>query len=317
MPPLITGIHHVTAFAKDPRENHDFYTRVLGLRLVKKTVNFDDPTTYHLYFGDESGRPGTLLTHFPHPNAKAGVHGSPEILETVLRVPAGALGYWRERFGSLGVGITEQGDADQAEPGESRIAFEDPHGMRFVLVESDDSELASGFTGSGVAAEFAITGVDGMIVHVPDVERTASFLEQALGFARSGSAEGGLNLVLGAGDSGQRLRLVEAPESSAARMGAGTVHHVAWRVPDLEAQERVADRVREWGVAVTPVMDRQYFRSIYFRVPGGIIFEVATDGPGFDVDEPAGHLGAALKLPPQYEHRRSELESVLVPLGNL
>jgi glyoxalase family protein len=311
MDTMITGLHHVTALAADPNENHDFYTRVLGHRLVKTTVNFDDPFTYHLYFGDERGTPGTLLTHFPHPRAREGVHGSPEILETTLRAPEGSLASWAERLRSLGVAVSERDDGVRP-----RIAFEDPHGMRFSILERADPERPAGYAGGGVDGAHAITGVDGVVIRVPDAAETARFLEGVLGFDAD-RTEGGRDVLRVGAGAGERVELVEAAEDPRTQMGAGTVHHVAWRVPDDAAQAEVARRVAEAGVPATPVQDRQYFRSIYFRVPGGVIFEVATDGPGFDVDEPVETLGEALKLPPQHEPLRERIERRLVPIRAL
>lgn len=298
MPPIVTGIHHVTAFAKDPIANHRFYTDVLGLRMVKKTVNFDDPLTYHLYFGDDVGSPGTLLTHFPHPHAKLGVHGSPEILETVLTIKNGTLDIWLERLKAQGV-TTERDDHT------GRITFADHDGMRFALVETD----ALG------TADHSVTGIDSVVIRVPDLAQTRGFLRDAMGFTEADAAAGRSRLVLDDDAPGRRLELIEVPADRRTSMGAGTVHHVAWRVPDDAAQAAAATALNAAGVGVTPVMDRQYFRSIYFRIPGGVVFEIATDGPGFDVDEPRDTLGEALKLPPQYEPRRAELEAHLVPLG--
>ncbi len=333
MSAILTGIHHVTALAKDPRENHDFYTRVLGQRLIKKTVNFDDPLTYHLYFGDRHGSPGTLLTHFPHPNAKRGVHGSPEILETALSVPAGSLDYWAARLrahdvavadgaggaddgagGDGGGGADGDGDAGGAGGDERRLSFEDPDGMRLALVEGADSPAAPGYAGHDVEPRHAVGGIDAVVIRVPDPDGTTRFLRDALGF-RSGSGDGARRrLHLGEDRPGARLDVVRADADPATRMGAGTVHHVAWRVPDDATHKEAAARVRAAGVPVTPVIDRQYFRSIYFRVPGGVIFEIATDGPGFTVDEAEATLGRDLKLPERHEPRRAEIESHLIPL---
>ncbi len=292
--PLVTGLHHVTAFAKDPRANLRFYTEVLGLRLVKRTVNFDDPLTYHLYYGDEQGSPGTLLTHFPHPNAKRGRHGSPEIIETILGIPRGSADAWQERLRGHGVDV---------ERGDDRVAFEDHDGMRFALVEIGAPDDAH-----------AIRRIEGVAIRVPDVGETVGFLRELLGFRIESS--GADRAVLTAGDEHepQRIELVHAPVDPRTSMGAGTVHHVAWRVPDNAAQARAAAALRDARVPVTPVMDRQYFRSIYFRIPAGVVFEIATDGPGFAIDEPAASLGSALRLPPQYEPRRAEIEAHLVPL---
>lgn len=301
MASLLTGIHHVTALAKDPKANHAFYTSVLGMRMVKKTVNFDDPLTYHLYYGDHHGSPGTLLTHFPHPNAKRGVHGSPEIIETRLRVASGSSDRWAERLaeGGIATSVVEEND-------ERRLAFEDHDGMRFAFVEE---------TGQP-ATDDSVHGIEGVVIHVPNVAETRRFLESVLGFVDAGCPGPSHRFVLGKGLPGQRLELREAPVDPMTAMGAGTVHHVAWRVPDDDTQAEVARILADAGIAVTPVMDRQYFRSIYFRIPGGVIFEVATDGPGFDTDEPLESLGVALKLPPQYESRRESIESALLPLDH-
>ncbi|MEL6328587.1 MAG: VOC family protein [Planctomycetota bacterium] len=292
---LLTGLHHVTALAKSPTGNHRFYTEALGLRLVKKTVNFDDPLTYHLYYGDERGSPGTLLTHFPHPHAKRGVHGSPEITETHLAVASGSLGSWAERLGSNGT------PSELREIGGGRgLAFEDPDGMRFALIEDGESE------------GHAISRVAGVAIDVPDVAHTSGFLRKVLGF-RDGAAG---RLLVGPEGSAAYVELRESAIDRRTSMGAGTVHHVAWRVPDEDAQLEIARRLTDAGVGVTPVQDRNYFRSIYSRIPGGVIFEVATDGPGFDVDEPLESLGGALKLPSQFEARRAEIERHLVPLDS-
>ena len=268
--------------------------------MVKKTVNFDDPMTYHLYYGDHHGSPGTLLTHFPHPFAKLGTHGSPEIIETRLRIEPGSMQEWHDRLTEHGVSARIVGVAD-----EPRLEFADDDDMRFAMVEDSP-------TGSGGPA---VRGIEGVAIRVPDVASTRKFLERALGFVDAGCPGPNARLALEDGEPGQRLELIQAPIDRRMAMGAGTVHHVAWRVPDGEAQAEVAQRLIAAGVSPTPVMDRQYFRSIYFRVPGGVIFEVATDGPGFDVDEPLESLGESLKLPSQYEPRRSEITAHLVPLG--
>ena len=301
MASLLTGIHHVTALAKDPKANHAFYTSVLGMRMVKKTVNFDDPLTYHLYYGDHHGAPGTLLTHFPHPTAKRGVHGSPEIIETRLRVAAGSIEEWAGRLTDSGIAA-----ATIEKGGERRLDFADHDGMRFALVEDDEAG----------ATEDSIRGIEGVVIHVPRVTETRRFLTEVLGFEDAGSPGSSHRFVLGQGQPGQRQELCETPVDTATMMGAGIVHLVAWRVPSDETQAEVARALTAVGIAVTPVMDRQYFRSIYFRIPGGVIFEVATDGPGFDVDEPLGSLGQALKLPPQYESRRDSIEASLMPIGH-
>ena len=306
---LLSGIHHVTALAKSPQENHAFYLGLLGQRLVKKTVNFDDPLTYHLYYGDTVGTPGTLLTHFPHPMAKRGVHGSPEIRETILSVPEGSIAYWLARLGAAGVPCTTE-----TALGRLRVGFDDPDGMRLALAERPAPGRAMAYEDSDVPPEQAIFGLDSAVIHVPEPERTIEFLEQALGFNRSDTQNDRHEVQLGSGGPGKRLEIVQTPESARTHMGAGIVHHIAWRVPDEGTQSLVAESIRKAGVGVTPVMDRQYFKSIYFRIPGGVIFEIATDGPGFDIDEPMDKLGQTLCLPPQYEPRRAEISNHLRPL---
>ncbi len=290
--PLLTGLHHVTAFAGSPPENLAFYTGVLGLRLVKKTVNFDDPLVYHLYYADHHGSPGTLLTHFPQPYAEAGVHGSPEIGQTLLRVARGTLGAWEERLRGHGVTTSRENVF-----GAERVLFEDPHTMRFGLVEGDTEQLR----------------VEGAVIETAELDGVAAFLRETLGFIEDGADRGRRRLRLGEGTDGA---CVELAGSSGVRsvMGAGTVHHVAWRVPDEGVQSEVVGRLRAARVATTEVKDRQYFKSVYCRIPGGVIFEIATDGPGFAIDERLEHLGEGLMLPPMHEGRRGEIEAHLEPL---
>lgn len=313
----ITGLHHVTAFAKDPRANLDFYTRVLGMRLVKRTVNFDDPFTYHLYFGDHLGSPGTLLTHFPNPLAARARHGSNEIQRTTLAVGTGALGFWRDRLSTLGVDVSEIESF-----GQDALHFDDQDGMRFRMVEqARPLGMAEDVQRAGIPARHAITGVAGVDIHVQSAEPTIAFLRGVLGFEairREGAATW-LSLhratdgpIEGA-PLGQRLIIVEDPGTHMP-MGAGTVHHVAWRATTPDAQRQASDAIRAARVGVTPVIDRQYFQSIYFRIPGGVVFEIATDEPGFATDEPVESLGSALRLPPQHEPLRPRLERTLVPL---
>ena len=290
MQPLITGIHHVTAFARDPAQNIAFYTKTLGLRLVKRTINFDDPTIPHFYFGDRAGAPGTILTHFPDPRMKQGVRGAPEIRETTLAIPLGSIDDWRARLNDRGV------HNDIVESlGEARLRFPDPDGMRLALVERPGASASR-------------PQIDSISIHVPDAHETERFLALAFGFERSDTD--GARTKLAHASFDQRIELVNSPNEPIAKLAAGSVHHVAWRVPNEEAQQEVASRLRTLGIATTSVRDRHYFRSIYFRIPGGVIFEVATDGPGFAIDEPP----ESLRLPPQYEPRREELQNALAPL---
>lgn len=305
--PIITGVHHVTALAKSPRGNRDFYTNVLGLRFIKRTVNHDDPLTYHLYYADAVGTPGSVLTHFPHPHAARARHGTGEIRRTLLAVPEGSMGFWTQRLEGHGVRASTHF-------GTQRLEFEDPHGMELGLVEGGVDDVGTPWDGQGVDARHAIRTVDTVTLRVPSAESTGAFLVDALGFtAREHEGDRQLYTLLGGGP-GRRLELIDDPKSEQHPMAAGTVHHVAWRVPDQTAQKEASDRLFAAGTPTTPIIDRVYFRSIYFRIPGRVIFEIATDGPGFDADEPMDRLATSLVLPPQHEPRRAEIQAHLEPL---
>jgi glyoxalase family protein len=307
----INGIHHVTAIAGPARRNLDFYTGVLGLRLVKKTVNFDDPTTWHLYFGDAGGNPGTILTFFPWEHAAPGRLGIGETQETSFRVPAAAMGYWTHRLVSHGV----VHDVPQKRFGETVLAFRDPDGMRLALVGVPGSEAEPAWEGGGIPAEAAIRGFHGVTLLLDKAEPTAAILAEVFGFAEAGR-EGGIVRMRAPGSPvGGIVDLRGAGGFLPARMGAGSVHHVAFRAADDAEQARMVALLTErFGLRVTEQRDRNYFRSVYFREPGGVLFEIATDDPGFAIDEPADSLGGTLKLPARYEARRSEIEAVLPAL---
>lgn len=305
-----TGVHHITAIAKDARRNLDFYTRVLGLRLVKKTVNFDDPGTYHLYFGDRLGNPGTILTFFPWANARRGVEGAGQTTSTAFAVPQGSLGFWQDRLAAKGVDV----DTRERPFGLDRLRFRDPDGLSLELVEEEDHEAADPWTGNGVAAELAIRSFHSVTLVERAVEPTARLLTEQLGFTAAGDDRERYRFEAAGGAPARRVEIVHDASAPAGLVAGGSVHHVAWRVPDDAAQNRTRQRLLDAGLQVTPVVDRQYFRSIYFREPGGALFEVATDPPGFTWDEPADELGGELKLPPWYEPHRARIESVLPPL---
>lgn len=308
-PTLLTGVHHVTALAKSPRGNRDFYTSVLGLRFIKRTVNHDDPMTYHLYYADTLGTPGSVLTHFPHPHAARATHGTAEIRRTVLAVPLGAMGWWIDRLEKLGVET-----ATSTHFGRPRLTFADPDGMELGIVEADVAGVGQPWTDGGVGEASAIRTVDTVTLRVPNAPATSVLLVDALGF-QPGPTDGHRQLfTLRDGGPGQRLELIDDASTAQHPMGAGTVHHVAWRVPDEATQQQVSDHLFDAGTPTTPIIDRMYFRSIYFRIPGRVIFEVATDGPGFTVDEPMDALAGSLVLPPQLEPRRREIEAHLEPL---
>jgi len=301
------GIHHVTAIAGPARRNLDFYTRVLGLRLVKKTVNFDDPGTYHFYFGDEAGSPGTILTFFPWEYAAPGRLGIGETQETVFRVPEGAIGYWTHRFVEKGVAY----DALVRRFGEAVLSFRDPDGTRLALVGVPGIESEPAWTGE-VPAEFAIRGFHSVNLLLKEAAPTGAILTDVLGFSEVGR-EGSL-VRFKAGDTaiGGIVDIHEAGAFLPGRMGAGSVHHIAFRAADDAEELAMARKLAEnHGLQTTEQRDRNYFRSVYFREPGHVLFEIATDIPGFAIDEPVASLGQSLKLPPVYESRRREIEQVL------
>jgi Lactoylglutathione lyase and related lyases len=296
---MIRGIHHVTAIASDPQRNLDFYAGLLGLRLVKVTINYDDPGTYHFYYGDGLGRPGTILTFFPWPGASPARIGTGQVVSTNLSVPEGAVGWWRERLEKAGV--TVEGDA-------AALRFADPDGMALVLTEQP-GDARSGWDGAGIPADYTVRGVESVSLEVADPARSRGMLTETLGFRAV--ADGRLT----AGEEhipGAAVRVREA--GAGARrglMGAGAVHHVAFRVADNAAELAWRDKLVEAGYNVSPQMDRQYFQSIYFREPGGVLYEIATDGPGFTVDEPEEELGQRLCLPEWLEPQRRVIEDHL------
>ncbi len=300
-----TGLHHVTAFSGPALRNLDFHTRILGLRLVKKTVNFDDPGTYHLYYGDAAGRPGTILTFFPVEHAAPGRVGIGETQETAFRVPRASIGWWTHR-------LIEKGVAH--EPlvqvfGAPTLRFRDPDGMMLALVGVDVGD-AEGWASSEVPAEHAIRGLHGVTLLLDRAESTAAILTEVLGLEEVGR-EGNLIRFAGSAELGGLVTLRAVGGFLPGRPGAGSVHHIAFRAADDAAQAAMGRALEARGLHVTEQRDRQYFRSIYFREPGGVLFEIATDAPGFAVDEPIEALGQALKLPAGLEPHRAEIEAVL------
>jgi glyoxalase family protein len=307
----MSGIHHVTAISGRADRNLDFFTRVLGLRLVKKTVNFDDPGTWHLYYGDAQGRPGTILTFFPWEHAAPGHLGVGETQETAFRIPAAAIGYWTHRL--LEKGVTHE--APEKRFGETALAFRDPDGMRFALIGGAGAENEESWSNGDIPAEHAIRGFHGVTLLINTAAPTAAILTDVLGF-REVAREGALARYRGDAGVGAHVDLREAGDFPRGRQGRGSVHHVAFRAADDAAQAAMAGKlVADHAMHPTGQKDRNYFRSIYFREPNGILFEIATDQPGFAVDEPAGELGQSLKLPAFLEPRRAELEAKLPPLG--
>lgn len=298
------GLHHVTAVASDAQMNLDFYTHVLGLRLVKRTVNFDDPSSYHLYYGDQIGSPGTIITFFPFPGATRGTAGVGNVIATAYAVPEGSLDYWANRLRTQGVvNITRE-----MRFGDGVLGFDDPDGMRLELIESA-SPIAP-WRHREVPLEHAVRGFHSVTLLELSLEPTASMLTRQLGYV-VGKMEGNRHRFLAAGDQANVVDVVVDPKGRRGVHGAGVVHHIAFRSPDDDTQLTLLEQLRGDRANVSPVMDRNYFHSIYFREPGGVLFEVATDAPGFAIDEPVESLGAALKLPAQYEPSREQIEKIL------
>ena len=306
----ILGIHHITALASDPQQNLDFYTGFLGLRLVKLTVNFDAPDVYHLYYGDDAGRPGTIMTFFPFPDAVKGKRGAGEISAVSFLVPAGSVDFWTGRLSAQGISF----DGPERRFGRQLISFDDPDGMRVELLEDPSAAVRAGWTGGPVEERFAVRAFHGVTILHHAASPTAAFLTQGLGFSPV-ATEGGRQRFAGGGAEGRGfVDIVEDPAAPAARQSAGSVHHIAWRVKDDDEQLRWRQELQKKGASPTPVMDRQYFHSIYFREPGGVLFEIATDPPGFATDETVETLGSHLKLPPWLEKQRPLIERHLPPL---
>lgn len=306
------GIHHVTAIAGPAQENLDFYAGVLGLRLVKRSVNQDDPGTYHLFYADAEGHPGTDLTFFPWAQMAPSREGYGLSNEVSLAVPPGSLGFWSERLNRFGIRMS----AAEVRFGQNVLPLVDPHGLHVTLVESEDS-LGRAFTpweGSPIPVEHQIRGLESARMVERDLIVTTSFLSAAMGFAHLGTENGWHRYGVGSGKSGAYVDLQETPTARRGAWGTGSVHHIAWRVDDEAHQLEVRQRVTANGAHPTPVIDRFWFKSVYFKEPGGVLFELATEGPGFAVDEAHAHLGESLVLPPWLEPNRAEIEASLPKL---
>ena len=304
----ITGLHHVTSMAADARTNNAFFTDTLGLRRVKKTVNFDAPDVYHLYYGDARGTPGTVMTYFPFPNIGKGRHGVGEVGTTVFSVPEGTLGWWRERLAKDGVGGLKQ----EASFGQDRMFFDGPDGDSFALVE-DKGDKREPCTHGGVPAEQAIRGFHSASLRLKDGGATEELLK-FMGYENVDQSGNVKRLAIKDGNGANVIDIETLPGAAFADLGAGSVHHIAFAVENRAKQLEVRKALIDTGYQVTPVIDRDYFWAIYFRTPGGVLFEVATNEPGFDRDEDTAHLGEALKLPTRYQQYRSQIEAHLPPL---
>ena len=307
----LLGTHHITAIATDPQGNVDFYTQVLGLRLVKRTVNFDDPGSYHFYFGDRIGRPGTIITLFPWPGAQRGTRGTGQVVATSFAVAPQAIGYWKSRLAGQHVPFEEIA----ARFGDSALRLTDPDGLMLELISSAHLEEVDLNFETDVPPEFALRGFHAPTLEVQNAKATEQLLTQTFGFELVGEAQGRRRFSVDPASTMAHLDVIERPDVGFGNIAAGTVHHIAFRVADEAAQLQWRETLTTLGLHVTPVIDRQYFHSIYFREPGGILFEIATDGPGFAPDETVEQLGESLRLPPQFEAHRDSIARALPPIS--
>ncbi len=308
MKPLISGIHHITAIAGNPQANVDFYTGILGLRLVKKTINFDAPDVYHFYFGDELGTPGTIFTTFPFTGARKGTKGTGELTYTAFSIPSKSLDFWVERLKKFGVTVSDI----QTRFSDKLIRFEDHDGMGIELV-ANDADDRLGWTYGQIPREFSIKGFYGATLNLQSKEKTEALLTGFMDYKFIGQ-EGDRFRYGTEGKPGDILDIVVNPTGHRGMQSAGTVHHIAFRTANSESQLEVQKLLLDNGFQTTEVKDRNYFTSIYFREPGGVLFEIATDEPGFAIDEDEAHLGELIKLPDWAESNRVEIEKSLTPV---
>lgn len=307
----IAGIHHITAIAGNAQRNFDFYTKVLGLRMVKRTVNFDDPGTYHFYYGNETGTPGTILTFFPWEGIVGGRQGTGMATDIGYSVPEGSLGFWAERF--------KQHNVKQQPPvqrfGETVLPFQDPDGLSIDLIIPQQPDARQAWTTAEVKADAATKGFHSVTLTLKSIAPTAAILTDVFGYELKGQEGDRYRFVTPAGAAASIIDLVEAPQGTRGLNGGGTNHHVAFRVPNEAVQMEFREKILSRGLHITPRINRDYFYSLYFREPGGVLFELATDSPGFTVDEPLNELGTHLKLPTQYESSRDKIERSLPVLN--
>jgi glyoxalase family protein len=304
------GIHHVTAICSEPQRNVAFYTGGLGLRLVKRTVNFDDPRAWHLYYGDETGSPGTALTFFAWRQFEPARKGVGLASATAFIIPERSLAYWTERLGQRGIPY----DPPEQRLGQTVVAFRDPDGMSLELVATIGARALPAWSGGDVPSEHAIRGFAGVTLAVAEAGPTARVLTEVFGWREDGREHDRHRFRCADGLLGAAVDLLVRADDLA-RVGVGSVHHVAFRAADDAAEIAMATRARAQGLRPTDPIDRLYFRSVYFREPGGVLFEIATDGPGFTADEPKESLGTSLRLPPWLEARRAEIAAALPPLN--
>jgi glyoxalase family protein len=306
----IEGLHHITSVAGDPQRNIDFYRNILGQRMIKKTVNFDDPTTYHLYYADASGTPGTVITFFPWTNARKGLRGNSAVNAMAYNIPEDAMEFWQEHLHRNGIHTLPI----EQRFGEKVLAFDDPDGMQIELVAGTQQANLAHWNAGPIEVHAALQGFHSATLWLSQVEPTAALLTSVMGYTFSGQEGSRYRFTGGQGTLGSVLDLVHRPEGTRAVFGTGSFHHIAFRVPDDQTELQYLQALRAAGMNVSDVRDRNYFHSIYYRVPGGVLFEIATNHPGFTIDEPMEKLGETLKLPAWYEPQRTEIEASLVPL---
>lgn len=305
-----SGLHHVTAIASDPQANVEFYLRTIGLRLVKTTVNFDAPDIYHLYYGDEHGQPGTLMTFFPFPGVVPGRPGNGQATTTAFSVPASSIGWWQDHLRGLGVEVSEVAERSD----EAALTFRDPNGLELALVAHPQGDPRAPWDNGIIPPEHGVRGLHSVTLSTAHERGTVAMMEE-LGLRPAGQEGNRLRFAAGDGAAGALVDVLVDPKAREGLVAGGTVHHVAWRAPDEQTQLRWREELIERGADVTSVLDRQYFRSIYFHEPGGTLLEIATDDPGFAVDEPLLELGRALKLPPWLKPNREQIAAALPKLA--
>jgi len=305
----VHGLHHITAIAGDAQENLDFYTKVMGLRLVKKSINQDAPDTYHLFFADKHGNPGTDLTFFPWPAMRPAQTGAGMATEVTFATPVGSLGYWKQRLGENGITLKEE-----SRFGEAHLVFSDPHGLGLALTESDDERDVAAWEKSPVPEEHQLRGMHNTRFQVKELKFTEALLTEIMGYDKMGEDSGWVRFGVNGGTSGCLIEVKADASLSYGEWGTGGIHHIAFRVKDTEEEMQVRDQVQKFGLMPSQQIDRFWFKSVYFKEPGGVLFELATDGPGFDRDEDPDKLGETLILPPWYEDKRAQIEAGLPDL---
>lgn len=307
---MINGLHHITAIAGNPKENYDYYTKTLGLRLVKKSINQDAPDTYHLFYADGAGSPGTDLTFFPWPAMGSAKPGAGKAAEITFAIKNGSYDYWKNRLDEL-----NQHSKEETRFGAKHLVFTDPHGLELAITETSDVRDFEAWEKSPVPEQHQIRWMHSVRILVRDIANTELLLTKILGFTKTGEDQGWHRYGINNGESGTLIDVFVNPELSAGRWGTGGIHHIAWRVKNSEDEMKVRELVFKAGLSPSPQIDRFWFKSVYFQEPGGVLFEIATDGPGFQRDEDPEHLGEKLILPPWYENQREEIEHNLPPIN--